>query len=309
MKILLIGGSGTWGNEAVSQLYPTAKKIIIYSRDEYKHHLMAEKWPEYPDNIMRYRIGDVRDVDRLTMAMEGCTHVILAAAMKRVDACAADPIEALKTMVTGAQNTIIACTKNKINKCLFLSTDKACNPATYYGYCKALAEQTIIYANGYGITKFSAVRYPNVEASRGSCLEIWDRLSKADLPIPITEPDATRMWIKKYNAVKFSLDRLNDMEGGEVFIPKCFTKKSLRALVEDRYPDSQIVRTGFRCVEKMHEELISETEARYATETESHVSIRIPNDAVRQGCAEGKSGISEEQSGLVQRFKSDGAES
>ena len=266
MVTAIIGGSGTYGHEALKQLYGHSDKIVIYSRDEYKQSILQETWPEYPDNIMRYRLGDVRDRERLSLALRGADFVILAAAMKRIEACERDPVEAYKTIVVGALNTIDACIDNKVKKCLFLSTDKSVNPCGIYGSCKNLAEKMIIKANDYGLTKFSAVRYANVYGSRGSVIETWKHKMARGDSISITEPEATRMFLQLGSAVKFTLDRLLDMDGQEIFIPPIDFSSSLA----DMLPTKDFTITGFRCAEKLNEELMTEDEERRAYQCDDY---------------------------------------
>ena len=196
MNLLITGGSGFIGNEIVKQIYDKYDRIVIYSRSESKQAEMKERFPEYPDNKMRYMVGDVRDVTRLTSAMRGIDHVIHAAALKRVETAEYDPAECLKTNVVGTMNVIEACNSAGIKKCITTSTDKAAAPETLSGSSKLCAERLFVSANNLGKCRFSICRYANVEGSTGSVVELWHRQHNAGIPLTITDVRMSRMWIQ-----------------------------------------------------------------------------------------------------------------
>jgi UDP-N-acetylglucosamine 4,6-dehydratase len=261
MKILITGGSGYLGQELVKQLYPNCSRIVVYSRSESRQAEMKQRWPEYPDNIMRYRIGDIRDISRMAQAMRDCEYVVHAAALKRVEVCEYDPFEAVKTNVVGTMNVAEACNIAGIKKCVYISTDKAVSPHTLYGSTKFCGEKLMIASNNMGHCRFSCVRYANVKGSTGSCLTIWDKQCKENKPLTVTDKRMTRMWITQEDAARLIVRVLGKMQGGEVFIPNC-TGTRLIDTIREQYGNHPIVETGIRPSEKLHEDLISESDAR-----------------------------------------------
>ena len=198
--ILITGGTGSFGNAFTEYVltHYKPKKIIIYSRDEYKQFLMAEKLNEYKD-ILRFFIGDVRDRDRLCRAFDGVDYVIHAAALKQVPACEYNPIEAVRTNINGAMNIIDAALDRKVKKVVALSTDKAVNPINLYGGTKLVSDKLFIAANAYSGEKevrFSIVRYGNVAGSRGSVIPFFKKIiGEGKTELPITDYRMTRFWI------------------------------------------------------------------------------------------------------------------
>ena len=264
--ILITGGTGSFGNkftEIVLNKY-SPKKLIIFSRDEYKQSEMAnifsiEKYP-----CIRYFLGDIRDKYRLLRAFEGVDYVIHTAALKQVPALEYNPMEAVKTNVLGADNIIHAAIDAGVKKVISLSTDKAVNPVNLYGATKLVAEKVFIAANAYagGKVKFSVVRYGNVVGSRGSVVPLFLSLKKKGIKeYPITDIKMTRFWITLEQAVGFVLKALEESEGGEIFIPKIPSMKIID-FAKALEPDCKIKLIGIRPGEKINEVMISEEEAR-----------------------------------------------
>jgi UDP-N-acetylglucosamine 4,6-dehydratase len=266
-NILITGGSGCLGTELVRQLYndDSVGKIIVYSRSESRQAIMKESFPEYPKNKMRYYLGCVTNQDRLVKAMRNVDVVIHAAALKRVETCALDVEECLRTNILGTQAVANACIKAGVKKAIYISTDKAVEATTTYGKSKAFSEDLFIQMNNYHSTKFSAVRYANVEASTGSLLTIWDKQIKDKKPLTVTHKDMTRMWLTVNQAAKLVLDIIESMVGGEIYVPK-LTGKNIYIMAIDYLTNNKcvndIVVTGMRPHEKLHEILISEADAR-----------------------------------------------
>ena len=214
-NILITGGTGSFGKKYTKILLENYKpnKIIIYSRDELKQYEMAQ---EFDSSIMRYFIGDVRDEDRLNTAMNGVDFVIHAAAMKHVPIAEYNPMECIKTNIHGAQNVINASIKNRVEKVIALSTDKACNPVNLYGATKLASDKLFIAANnivGIAPTRFSVVRYGNVVGSRGSVVPLFKKLiENGAKELPITDEKMTRFWITLEDGVKFVLKNFERMQ-------------------------------------------------------------------------------------------------
>lgn len=262
-KILITGGTGSFGNEIVDKLIKLgAKKIIILSRDEYKQSEMNKKFKNHKS--LRFFIGDVRDKDRLQMAMRDVEIVFHAAALKRVEVAEYNPFEAIKTNINGAQNVIEASLANKVQKVIALSTDKAVNPINLYGATKLASDKLFISANnlvGKRNTKFSVVRYGNVLASRGSVVPIfleYHRLKKGHFPI--TSVEATRFWITLKEAITFVLKCSQMMNGGEIFVPKMPSVK-IMDIAKAIDKDYKIKKIGLGHGEKLHESIISNMES------------------------------------------------
>lgn len=261
--VLITGGTGSFGKKftriALKDYSP--KKIIIFSRDEYKQHEM--RMSGFDDERLRYFLGDVRDSDRLRRALDGVDIVIHAAALKHVPACEYNPIEAVRTNVIGAANLIEASIDRGVEKVLALSTDKAAAPVNLYGATKLCSDKLFVAGNSYsGVhkTRFSVVRYGNVIGSRGSVVPLFVKLS-ATGTLPVTDPNMTRFWLSLDHGVRFVLDCLDFMEGGEVFVPK-IPSMSIMNLVQAIGPDCEVKIIGIRPGEKIHEVLIPEDDAR-----------------------------------------------
>lgn len=267
-EILITGGTGTIGKELAKELLkiPEIKGIRLFSRDEEKHRIAKEI---LGDKKISYLVGDIADKDRLFRAMNGVDIVIHAAAMKQVPACEDNPIEAVKTNVIGTSNVIDCAIDNKVKKVFFISTDKAVKPLNLYGATKCVAEKLILDANKYSPngTMFSACRYGNILGSRGSVLKIWRNQLDEGNNITITDPNMTRFWIRREDAVAFIITSIKSMEGGELFIPKmksCSMLQFSQAFLDAESLGSdnpfKTITTGIRAGEKLHEEIVTSGE-------------------------------------------------
>ncbi len=264
--ILITGGTGSLGQKLTEILLKRyrPKKLIIFSRDEYKQSEMAKRLhpSRYP---IRFFLGDIRDKDRLYRAFEGVDYVIHAAALKQVPALEYNPFEAVKTNVIGADNIVDAAFDCGVEKVIAVSTDKAVNPINLYGATKLVAEKIFIAANAYRGEKktvFSVVRYGNVVGSRGSVIPFFLDLKKQGAKeFPITDDNMTRFWITLEEGVELVLTSLEEAVGGEIFVPKIPSMKIID-LVKAINPRAKLKIVGIRPGEKLHESLISEDEAR-----------------------------------------------
>ena len=269
--ILVTGGTGSFGKRFIETVLLRAKprKLIVYSRDELKQSEMqtdlAEKFPAEQLTCMRFFLGDVRDRERLTLALRGVDIVIHAAALKQVPAAEYNPSECIHTNIMGAENVVWACLSNRVKQVIALSTDKACNPANLYGATKLASDKTFVAANNLSGdigAKFSVVRYGNVVGSRGSVAPVFQRLlARGATELPITDPRMTRFWITLNQGVDFVLSSLSLMRGGEIFVPKIPSMK-MTALAEAMAPGLPIKVIGIRPGEKLHEMMISADDAR-----------------------------------------------
>ena len=266
-NVLITGGTGTFGNAFARYcLDRGSRRVVIFSRDELKQSEMRLR---FPDDRMRFLVGDVRDPQRLEDVFRRIDIVVHAAAKKRIDTCEADPYEAVLTNVMGTVNVARQCVHSGVKKAIFLSTDKVPASVTTYGASKLCAERAWIGWNVYSAgqaTRFSATRYGNVLGSRGSVLGLWQRQYAANEPLTITNEACTRFWMTIGDAVDLVDTALTEMRGGEVFVPKVGASTLLdlaRAVVEQHgtYAPGHVV-TGLRAGERMHETLISEDEAR-----------------------------------------------
>ena len=265
--ILVTGGTGSFGKKfidiMVKEYHPA--KIIIYSRDELKQHEMRVKGFDHPS--LRYFIGDIRDRDRLLRAMQGVNIVVHAAALKQVPACEYNPMEAIKTNILGSSNVIDAALDAGVEKVMALSTDKAVNPANLYGATKLAAEKLFIQSNAYAgnkRTRFSCTRYGNVVGSRGSVVPVFLK-QKESGRVTLTDDRMTRFWLSLEQGVHFVIECIEEMHGGEVFVPKIPSMKMID-LAKAIAPNARIEVIGIRPGEKLHEVLISEDEARTTIE-------------------------------------------
>ncbi len=260
--ILVTGGTGSFGRKFVATMLEQfkPKKVIIFSRDELKQHEMRTSGFDHPS--LRYFIGDVRDAERLRRAMNGVDVVVHAAALKQVVACEYNPLEAVKTNIDGAKNIIDAAIDAKVQKVLALSTDKAVSPVNLYGATKLVAEKLFVQANAYtgGDTpKFACVRYGNVVGSRGSVVPVFLEQRKTGR-VTVTDKRMTRFWITLEQGVKLVTDGIEQMHGGEIFVPK-ITSMNIMDLVRIVAPDCKVDEVGIRPGEKLHEALLSDEEA------------------------------------------------
>lgn len=260
-SILITGGTGSFGKAFTRYVleHYEPKKIIIYSRDEYKQFIMQNQFKQYKDKL-RFFIGDVRDRDRLNRAFEGVDYVIHAAALKQVPACEYNPAEAIKTNINGAQNIIDAALDKEVKKVVALSTDKAVNPVNLYGGTKLVSDKLFIAANAYAGNKdvcFSIVRYGNVAGSRGSVIPFFHNIIKnGETSLPITDYRMTRFWISLRQGVELVIKALEEAKGGETFISKIPSFK-ITDLAQAMLPGCQMPEVGIREGEKLHEIMIT----------------------------------------------------
>lgn len=264
-SVLVTGGTGSFGKKFIRKILESnVKKVIVFSRDELKQYEMAQ---EFTDKRLRYFIGDVRDKERLLRAFDGVDIVIHAAAMKHVEACEYNPFEAVKTNIYGAQNIIEAAIDRGVDRVIALSTDKAAAPINLYGATKLASDKLFIAANSYvgeKQTKFSVVRYGNVVGSRGSVVPFFEK-KKVTGKLPVTDERMTRFWITLDKGVRFVLDSLERMQGGEIFVPK-IPSMSIVDLARAIGPECQIDIVGIRPGEKLHEIMITQDDARHTLE-------------------------------------------
>lgn len=265
--VLVTGGTGSFGKKFIEimlkEYHPA--KIIVFSRDELKQYEMSING--YNDPSLRYFIGDIRDLARLKRAFKGVDIVVHAAALKQVPACEYNPFEAIKTNILGSQNVIDAALDCGVKKVLAISTDKAVNPVNLYGVTKLGAEKLFIQSNSYAgghDTRFSCTRYGNVVGSRGSVVPVFLQQRHTG-KITVTDERMTRFWISLDQGVRFVIRCIEQMHGGEVFVPK-IPSMSVKDLGAAIAPDCEIVYSGIRPGEKLHEVLVSEDEARSTVE-------------------------------------------
>ncbi|HIK04484.1 MAG TPA: UDP-N-acetylglucosamine 4,6-dehydratase (inverting) [Trichormus sp. M33_DOE_039] len=274
--ILLTGGTGSFGKQFVKTILNRyqPKRVIVYSRDELKQYEMAQ---EFNSSVMRYFIGDVRDRDRLHLAMRDVDYVVHAAALKQIPAAEYNPMECIKTNIHGANNVIDVALEQGIEKVIALSTDKAVNPINLYGATKLAADKLFVAANnivGTMKTRFSVVRYGNVVGSRGSVVPFFQKLIQEKAPeIPVTDPRMTRFWITLQQAVDLVFDSFARMQGGEIFIPKIPSMR-ITDLAETLAPGVPIKIVGMRPGEKLHEAMFSSESSHLAVEFSDHYVIK-----------------------------------
>lgn len=274
--ILITGGTGSFGERFATTVLEryNPRRVIIYSRDEWKQHEMAGRFDE--DRI-RFFLGDVRDSGRLEHAMNGVDIVIHAAALKQVPAAEYNPMEVVKTNIFGAENVIHAALKTNVRNVIALSTDKAVNPINLYGATKLASDKLFIAANniaGGRRTRFSVVRYGNVVGSRGSVVPLYHKLiDQGSESLPVTDPRMTRFWITLQSGVDFVLKSLERMHGGEVFFPKLPSMRIID-LAEAMAPDLPTEVIGFRPGEKLNEIMCTMDDSRLTLEFEDHYLIQ-----------------------------------
>jgi UDP-N-acetylglucosamine 4,6-dehydratase/5-epimerase len=274
-SILVTGGTGSFGKKFIEIMLREHQpyRLVIFSRDELKQHEMRTAGFDHPS--LRYFIGDVRDPDRLRRALSGITVVVHAAALKQVPACEYNPFEAIQTNIIGGKNVIDAAIDQGVRRIMALSTDKAVNPINLYGATKLCAEKTFVQANAYAggkETRFACARYGNVVGSRGSVIPIFLEQRKRG-KITITDPRMTRFWLTLEQGVRFVIHCLEQMHGGEIFIPRIPSMRLLD-LAETIAPGCEVEYIGIRPGEKLHEVLISEDESRQTLETEEMFIIQ-----------------------------------
>lgn len=273
--ILLTGGTGSFGKALINSLLSSSKfkgVIRIYSRDEFKQYQIQQLYPDDPR--LRFFIGDVRDKDRLVRAMAGADIAVHAAALKQVTVAEYNPFEVVKTNILGSQNVVDAVLDSKIAKAILISSDKAVHPINLYGATKMTAERLFIQGNVYAgkqQTYFSVCRYGNVLGSRGSVVPLFLKQKKTGI-LTITHPDMTRFWITLPQASQFVLMCINEMQGGEIFVPKLPSVKIVD-LAKAVAPEAQIKIAGVRTGEKLHEELVTEEESERCKEFTNYYQL------------------------------------
>jgi UDP-N-acetylglucosamine 4,6-dehydratase len=273
--VLVTGGTGSFGKKFVElmlrEYHP--HKVIIFSRDELKQHDMRAAGCDH--SSLRYFIGDVRDAQRLDRALTGVTVVVHAAALKQVSACEYSPFEAIQTNIMGGRNVIDAAINRHVARVLALSTDKAVNPINLYGATKLCAEKMFVQANAYDgahIVRFSCARYGNVLGIRNGVIPVFQEQRKRG-KITITDPRMTRFLLTLEQGVRFAVKCIEQMRGGEIFVPKIPSMK-LEEIARAIAPDCEVGIVGIRPGEKLHEVLLAEDEARNALELDDMYVIQ-----------------------------------
>ena len=281
-RILITGGTGSFGIALINYLLNTKhlpSKIVVFSRDELKQYQMIEKYQNHKNfNILRFFLGDVRDKDRIKLALKDVDILIHAAALKQVPAAEYNPFEFIKTNIFGAQNLIEACLDSSVKKVIALSTDKASSPVNLYGATKLCSDKLFTLAqNVIGKKKitFSVVRYGNVFGSRGSVVPKFLRLGKNDY-FPVTDKHMTRFNLTLKQSVEYVLKFLKLQKGGEIFVPKLSSFKIVD-LCEAINKQKKIKYVGLRPGEKLHEELISQYDSNETVDCENYYII-LPHD-------------------------------
>ncbi len=277
--ILVTGGTGSFGHKFLSMVLEryTPHRIIIYSRDEFKQHLMKMTMgKDYDMSRVRFFIGDVRDKDRLMRAFDHVDYVVHAAAMKQVPACEYNPFEAVKTNIHGAQNVIDAAIDRGVKKVVALSTDKAVNPINLYGGTKLVSDKLFISANAYSKisrTVFAIVRYGNVAGSRGSVIPVFEQLiQQGATELPITDVRMSRFWITLEQGVELVFKALEESHGGETYISK-IPSFYITDLAKAMLPNGKIKEIGIREGEKLHEVMVTKDDSYLTYEYDRHYII------------------------------------
>lgn len=274
-SVLVTGGTGSFGSCFINRILKLAepRRVIVYSRDELKQF---EQEQRLESDKMRFFLGDVRDKERLIVAMKDVNIVVHAAALKQVPAAEYNPMECIKTNILGGQNVIEACIANNVEKVICLSTDKAANPINLYGATKLASDKLFVAANnltGKGKTRFSVVRYGNVMGSRGSVLDVYKRIRESGVKkYPITDCRMTRFWITLDHGVDTVIKAFSRMHGGEIFVPKLPSIR-LPDLVEAMESGAEMEEIGIRPGEKVHEIMCPEESSRQTMEFNDHYVI------------------------------------
>lgn len=277
--ILVTGGTGSFGHQFVSYVlaHYEPKKIIIYSRDEYKQFVMQNEYKKHPQSDkLRFFIGDVRDKERLYRAFDGVDYVIHAAALKQVPSCEYNPMEAVKTNINGAMNIVDAALDCGVKRVVALSTDKAVNPINLYGGTKLVSDKLFIAANAYAGEKdvnFSIVRYGNVAGSRGSVIPFFRNIvANGGTSLPITDYRMTRFWISLEQGVELVIKALSEAKGGETFISKIPSFK-ITDLAQAILPGCEMPEVGIREGEKLHEIMVTREDSMLTYEYDKHFIV------------------------------------
>jgi UDP-N-acetylglucosamine 4,6-dehydratase/5-epimerase len=274
-SVLVTGGTGSFGKAFIDATLrrTSASRVVVLSRDELKQVEMQRRYAD--ERRMRFFIGDVRDVSRLRRAFNGVDYVIHAAALKQVPTAEYNPFEAVKTNIHGAQNVIDAAIDEGVQRVIALSTDKACSPVNLYGATKLVSDRLFTAGNAYsggGEPRFAVVRYGNVVGSRGSVVPLFRDLAHRGT-LPITDERMTRFWLTLDRAVDFVFASLASMRGGELFVPKIPSMRvvDLAAAIA---PEAKLEIVGIRPGEKLHEEMISASDARSTVDMGSHYIVQ-----------------------------------
>lgn len=276
-SILITGGTGSLGKALTAHIfkyYPAVKRVVIFSRDEQKQFEMAQEYPEDKYPQIRFFIGDVRDYERVKMALKGVDYVIHAAAMKHVPIAEYNPMECIKTNINGAENIINACLESNVQRVVALSTDKAAAPVNLYGATKLASDKLFVAANnikGNNPIKFSVVRYGNVMGSNGSVIPFFIK-RRANGVLPITDDTMTRFNITLQGGVDMVMHALEHAWGGEIFVPKIPSYK-ITDVAEAIGPDCEKPVVGIRPGEKIHEEMITSSDSFYTWDLGKYYTI------------------------------------
>ncbi len=277
-SILITGGTGSFGKkftEIILNRYPEVKRLVIYSRDELKQFDMSQDYPESKYPQVRFFIGDVRDGARFKRACEGIDVIIHAAALKQVPAAEYNPDEFIKTNIGGAQTVIDAALSTNVKVVVALSTDKAAAPINLYGATKLVSDKLFIAANnikGWRDLRFSVVRYGNVMGSRGSVIPFFMQKAQNGGPLPITHKDMTRFNISLEDGVEMVLWAIENAIGGELFVPKIPSYK-IETVAKAIAPNAELFDVGIRPGEKLHEEMITESDSYNTIEFDKYYAI------------------------------------
>jgi UDP-N-acetylglucosamine 4,6-dehydratase/5-epimerase len=299
-SVLITGGTGSFGRALAKKLLTESdcQKVIIFSRDEWKQWEMKQSAPIFNHSKIRYFLGDVRDSARLARAFHEVNILVHAAALKQVPAAEYNPTEFIKTNVLGAMNVIDQAINCGVEKVIALSTDKSVNPINLYGATKLCSDRLFVAGNSYvgarGTPKLSVVRYGNVLGSRGSVIPFWNHLiAEGATTLPITDKRMTRFWITLEQSVDFVIQSLNNMRGGEIFVPRIPSMR-IEDLAKAVAPHLAHTYTGIREGEKLHELLIGTEDARHTIEYDNHFMILpetyIHNEAFLKQYMEGRAG-------------------
>ncbi len=277
--VLVTGGTGSFGRRFIETLlrHSRARRLIVFSRDEYKQYEMQQQLAALDsDARLRFFIGDVRDADRLDLATREVEFIVHTAALKQVPAAEYNPFECIRTNVTGAENVVRAALRNGVRKVVALSTDKAANPINLYGASKLASDKIFIAANnlaGSLGTRFAVVRYGNVVGSRGSVIPFFKKLlAEGADHLPITDERMTRFWITLPQGVAFVVTALAMMRGGEIFVPKIPSMR-ITDLARSMAPDLPLRTVGVRPGEKLHEVMVTEDDSRQTLELDDRYVI------------------------------------
>lgn len=285
-SVLITGGTGSFGKkftETILNLFPNIKRLVIYSRDELKQFEMSQTFSPSQFHGLRYFIGDIRDKARFKRACEGIDVIIHAAALKQVPAAEYNPEEFIKTNIGGAQSVIDAALDNNVKVVIALSTDKAAAPINLYGATKLVSDKLFIAANnikGRRDLRFSIVRYGNVMGSRGSVIPFFLNKAKEGSSLPITHKDMTRFNISLEDGVEMVLWSIENALGGEIFIPKIPSYK-IETVAKAIAPNAELVDIGIRAGEKLHEEMITDSDSYNTIDFDNYYAI-LPTDSNKE---------------------------